>query len=78
MNFLRCLLEIENSTFLSIIKMLRKKEKNMKKGKKEARQRQKQLMHLQILTNKILKMQQKDNGGLIKFPFFIFKKYLNR
>ena len=54
--------------------MQKKKEENMKKGKKAVQQKQKQLMHLQILTNKILKMQQKDNGSFLKFPFFIIKK----
>ena len=58
------------------MKQLKKKEKNMKADKKEAQQRLKQLMHLQILTKVILKMQQKDNGGLLKFPFFVLKKYL--
>ena len=53
-----------------------KQEKNMKAGKKEAQQRLKQSMHLQILTKVILKMQQKDNGSLLKFPFFVLKKYL--
>ena len=58
------------------MKQLKKKEKNMKADKKVARQRLKQSMHLQILTKVILKMQQKDNGSLLKFPFFVLKKYL--
>ena len=54
--------------------MQKKKEENMKKDKKVVQQKQKQLMRLQILTNKILKTQQKDNGNLHRFPFFYFKK----
>ena len=55
--------------------MLKKKEGNMKKDKKVVQQKQKQLMHLQILTNKILEMHQKDKGTKLKFPFFVLKNY---
>lgn len=53
--------------------MQKKKEENMKKDKKVVQQKQKQLMRLQILTNKILKMRLKDKGNLKRVPFFITK-----
>ena len=50
------------------------KEGNMKKDRKAVQPEQKQLTHLQILTNKILRMQQTDNGNFKKSSHFLLKK----
>jgi len=63
-----------NIISLNTMKQQMLKDKNMKTLGTEVQQELKQLMHLQILTNKILKMQQVDNGNFKKSSLFFIKK----